>query len=103
MALGEILYNSHKGQSQKYEVSCPELDFLVEFSKEFKEVLGSRMVGGGFGGCTLNLIHEDAVEGYVERVSMAYEKTFGINLSHFVSVPSDGTTIIKQTNEAESK
>nr|WP_299346328.1 galactokinase [Allomuricauda sp.] len=103
MALGEILYNSHKGQSQKYEVSCAELDFLVEFSKEFKEILGSRMVGGGFGGCTLNIIHEDAVEGYVERVSMAYEKTFGINLSHFVSVPSDGTTIIKQTNEAESK
>ena len=91
--LGELLYRSHEGQSKKYEVSCPELDFLVEFSKGVKEILGSRMVGGGFGGCTLNLIHKDAVNDYVERVSRAYEKNFDISLSHFVTVPSQGTTI----------
>ncbi|SHG90624.1 galactokinase [Flagellimonas flava] len=97
LELGELLYRSHKGQSEKYEVSCPELDFLVEFSKGTKEILGSRMVGGGFGGCTLNLINKDAVVDYVERASIAYEKKFKIKLSHFVTVPSQGTSITKQT------
>ncbi|MBS9462900.1 galactokinase [Flagellimonas sp. 389] len=99
LELGNLLYSSHKGQSEKYEVSCPELDFLVEFSKGTKEILGSRMVGGGFGGCTLNLIHKDAVVGYVERSSIAYEKKFKIKLSHFVTAPSRGTSITKQRHD----
>lgn len=101
--LGRLLYKSHKGQSEKYEVSCPELDFLVKFSKGFKEILGSRMVGGGFGGCTLNLIHKDAITDFVDKVSKAYERNFKIKLSHFVTVPSQGTSVIKQTNEVRFK
>ena len=97
------MYKSHKGQSEKYEVSCPELDFLVKFSKGFKEILGSRMVGGGFGGCTLNLIHKDAITDFVDKVSKAYERNFKIKLSHFVTVPSQGTSVIKQTNEVRFK
>jgi galactokinase len=97
--LGELLYASHLGQRNMYEISCEELDFLVEFSKGFKEILGSRMMGGGFGGCTLNLIHKDALNEYVERVSKAYMRNFKIKLSHFVSVPSQGTIILKKDNE----
>ncbi len=92
--LGELLYESHEGQRVKYEVSCPELDFLVKFSKDESGILGSRMMGGGFGGCTLNIIHKDAVSSYVERASRAYEKTFKIKLSYFITVPSEGTSIV---------
>ena len=92
--LGKLLYASHEGQSKDYEVSCPELDFLVELSKEEPTILGSRMMGGGFGGCTLNLIHKNSVDGYVARAAEAYQKEFGIALSNFQTVPSAGTHLI---------
>ncbi|RPD90076.1 galactokinase, partial [Aureibaculum marinum] len=59
--LGENMYKTHEGLQNLYEVSCPELDFLVDFSKKYDEVIGARMMGGGFGGCTINIIHRDAV------------------------------------------
>ncbi|WP_245625638.1 galactokinase [Flagellimonas eckloniae] len=93
---GELLYESHQGLSKKYEVSCDELDFLVDFSKSKKDVLGARMMGGGFGGCTLNLIHKDSVDNFVEKVAKAYKENFGIVLSSFICVPSQGTSIIKK-------
>ena len=55
-ALGALLYQSHDGLSNKFKVSCVELDFLVKEAKQNKNVLGARMMGGGFGGCTINLI-----------------------------------------------
>lgn len=94
VGLGELLYKSHSGQRLKYEVSCPELDFLVDMAKEEKSVLGARMVGGGFGGCTLNIIHKDGVGRFLERVTGAYYAKFGIALSHFITRPSQGTRII---------
>lgn len=95
-AVGKLMYRTHEGLSQKYQVSCPELDFLVDRSKEWKEVLGARMVGGGFGGCTLNIIHKDAVEVFLKETSLAYKKKFSLELSSFQTVPSQGTTIIKK-------
>jgi len=92
---GQLMYASHHGLSQVYEVSCKELDFLVEFSKTHKSVLGSRMMGGGFGGCTINIIHKDAIVGYVDQVSKAYQKEFNINLDYFEALPSEGTHILK--------
>lgn len=92
--LGALMYETHEGLSVKYEVSCPELDYLVEISKEEPQTLGARMMGGGFGGCTLNLIHEDAIEGFVQKASKAYTSKFGINLTHFQTVPSQGTHLI---------
>ena len=94
--VGELIYQSHQGLSEKYEVSCDELDFLVQFSKNDPQVLGARMMGGGFGGCTLNLIHEDAVDAFVKKAAMAYKKEFGIELSHFQTVPSLGTHLIQK-------
>ena len=66
------MYASHEGLQHKYEVSCPELDFLVDYSRDKDFIYGSRMMGGGFGGCTLNLIEEDKIEDYIEEVSAAY-------------------------------
>lgn len=90
---GELMYQSHNGLQYLYDVSCPELDFLVEFSKSDEQVLGSRMMGGGFGGCAINLIHKDAVDDYVALVSKAYKKHFGIELTPFITTPSQGTSI----------
>jgi len=93
--VGELLYETHDGLSKMYEVSCPELDFLVEFSKKYDSVLGARMMGGGFGGCTINLVHEDAIEEFVKAASAAYEKGCKLKLTWFEASPSEGTSIIR--------
>lgn len=78
---GKLIYQSHEGLQNLYEVSCNELDFLVNFSKKYDYVIGSRMMGGGFGGCTINLIHEDYINEYIEKVSIAYKEEFSITLT----------------------
>lgn len=90
---GELMYASHKGLRHKYEVSCKELDFMVDFSRDYQEVIGSRMMGGGFGGCTINLIHKDKVDTYIKEIGSSYKETFGIDLTAFVATPSEGTQI----------
>jgi galactokinase len=90
---GTLMYGSHDGLQHKYQVSCPELDFLVEFSRDKAAILGSRMMGGGFGGCTLNLIHKDAIETYTKQVSEAYQEEFNIKLDAYIAMPDKGTTI----------
>lgn len=92
--LGQLMYETHAGLQHGYEVSCAELDFLVEFSKSQDQILGARMMGGGFGGCTINLIHEDILEDFRREVSDAYEQKFNLKLSSFVVSPSAGTTIV---------
>jgi galactokinase len=72
--LGALMYDSHKGLRNKYEVSCPELDFLVDATQNLKEVKGARMMGGGFGGCTINLVEKSSCEKVIEKVSNAYSK-----------------------------
>jgi len=88
---GQLLYEAHEGISRLYEVSCPESDFLVDFSKKHIEVLGARQIGGGFGGCILNIVHADAVEHFIRESSEAYRKKFGIDLEAFEVRPSRGT------------
>jgi len=90
---GTLMYQSHEGLQNLYQVSCDELDFLVNFSRENQHILGSRMMGGGFGGCTINIIHEDAVEDYTKNVSEAYKNHFNLELTAIVVSPSQGTTI----------
>jgi len=76
-ALGDLMYEAHWGLSQAYEVSCEELDFLVMLAEEDKfAVIGSRMMGGGFGGCTINLIKRDQEEIFKEKVRQKYFATF---------------------------
>ncbi|UII77197.1 galactokinase [Flagellimonas sp. HMM57] len=96
-AMGKLMYLTHEGLSKKYEVSCPELDFLVELTKNESQILGARMMGGGFGGCTLNLIHKDAIEQFIKKAARAYKDEFSIELSHFQTLPSQGTILLNDT------
>jgi len=92
--LGSLLYASHDGLQHQYKVSCQELDFLVQQAKNNKHVLGARMMGGGFGGCTINLIARDHVESFTESASNAYKKNFGHECSVYQVELSDGTHIV---------
>ncbi len=79
-ALGQLLYQSHSSLQNDYEVSCPELDFLVQQTYDKEYILGSRMMGGGFGGCTINIIEKSRVGEFVEMASGEYRNRFGIDL-----------------------
>ncbi len=92
--LGKLLYESHKGLNELYEVSCPELNFLVAFTFDEPGVLGARMMGGGFGGCTINLIKKDSEATFKTKIKIAYEKEFGIPLQSYQVNLSDGTTYV---------
>jgi len=92
--LGSLMYRSHEGLSTLYGVSCAELDFLVDFSKSFENVLGARMMGGGFGGCTINIVHQDGMDGFIAAASTAYENKFNIQLTSFEALPGEGTSIV---------
>ena len=89
---GMLMYESHYGLKELYEVSCEQLDFMVDISKNYDYVLGSRMMGGGFGGCTINLIHSDFIDSYIDLVSKQYYNRFSIHLSPIVTEISDGIT-----------
>lgn len=89
--LGKMLYASHEGLSKDYEVSCKELDWLVEFVKKEDAVLGARMMGGGFGGCTINLVREDAVDTLIENVKHLYTHYNQLPLDAYIVQPEDGT------------
>ncbi|MDX1828958.1 MAG: galactokinase [Lutibacter sp.] len=91
--LGNNMYKTHNGLQHQYEVSCTELDFLVDFSKKYEDVLGARMMGGGFGGCTINVVHSKEVTKFIEDSSIAYYKKFNIKLTAFEAMPSEGTSI----------
>jgi galactokinase len=77
-ALGALLNQSHHGLSKQYQVSCPELDFMAHWSQRQTGVLGARMMGGGFGGCTLNLIHKNELSLWSKEALNIYQKKFGI-------------------------
>jgi galactokinase len=73
---GKKMYETHEGLSKDYEVSCEELDFLVDFTKNDPDILGSRMMGGGFGGCTINIIKEAVIPSFKENISKAFQARF---------------------------
>lgn len=89
------MFATHEGLSKEYEVSCKELDYLVSYVKNNPGVIGARMMGGGFGGCTINIIQKDAVEGLVSKLTEAYFKNMGRELKYYLVSIEDGTTLIK--------
>lgn len=93
-AFGKKMYESHNGLSKMYEVSCKELDFLVEKVSGNPGVLGARMMGGGFGGCTINLVKDTAVNTLISEISEAYNTAFGHQAKAYVTKIEDGTTIL---------
>jgi galactokinase len=87
--VGRKMYETHEGLSKKYTVSCPELDFLNDQAKKYG-VTGSRVMGGGFGGCTINLVKDDKMEEFVKNATEAYEKEFNIKPKVYDVVIKDG-------------
>ncbi|MGB4398304.1 MAG: galactokinase [Daejeonella sp.] len=92
-AFGKKMFETHKGLSELYEVSCKELDLLVDIVKDDPNVLGARMMGGGFGGCTINLIKHEAVADLIVKVSEAYKKETGVEMLVYKVLVEDGTGI----------
>lgn len=90
---GKLMYETHKGLSEYYEVSCKELDFLVAQAKE-NNVTGSRVMGGGFGGCTINIIRKDHLQQTISNITSAYKTAFNIDADVLEVKVSDGTHII---------
>lgn len=93
-SLGKKMFGSHNGLSAMYHVSCKELDWLVDHVKNNDAVLGARMMGGGFGGCTINLIHENAIQPLIDIVKPAYEEAMGLPLTYYVATIENGTEIV---------
>ncbi|MDN3643586.1 galactokinase [Lutimonas halocynthiae] len=92
--LGKLIYASHHGLQNQYKVSCEELNFLVDLAKACPNIAGSRMMGGGFGGCTINIIKKEAVASYSKSVSEAYLQQFGKSCSIYDIALSDGTHLL---------
>ncbi|TDD78061.1 galactokinase [Flavobacterium caseinilyticum] len=91
--LGKLMFETHQGLSVDYEVSCVELDFLVNTVKEVKSVIGSRLMGGGFGGCTINLIKKGQEENVKNKLSGLYQDEFGIELKIYDVKIGNGTSL----------
>ncbi|MGB5369213.1 MAG: galactokinase [Flavobacteriaceae bacterium] len=89
--VGKLLYEAHEGIRRDYEVSCVESDFLVDFTKDLTGVLGARQTGGGFGGCTLNLVHGSFLDEFIAKATISYEEAFQIVLEAYEVRPSQGT------------
>ncbi len=92
--LGKEMFKTHEGLSKEYEVSCKELDFLVNAVKNNDAVLGARMMGGGFGGCTINLIEEDAIDELTKSISETYQREMKLPLTTYIAQIENGTEII---------
>ena len=91
---GALMYETHEGLSKDYEVSCKELDFLVDLTKGNPQIYGSRMMGGGFGGCTINIIEKSAVEEINGKILKEFEKKFNKKADVYITSISNGTEII---------
>ncbi|HHW13084.1 MAG TPA: galactokinase [Firmicutes bacterium] len=91
---GELLNQSHDSLREDYEVSCAEIDLLVTLARKVEGVLGARITGGGFGGCTVNLIHAGAVDEFTRRVLPEYRKRTGMEAQVYVSTAANGAEIL---------
>ena len=93
-SFGKRMFETHYGLKDLYEVSCDELDLLVDLVKDNPNVLGARMMGGGFGGCTINLVKREAVEDLIAQVSASYHAKTGSEMLIYLVEIEDGTSII---------
>ncbi len=92
--LGKKMFATHDGLSNMYQVSCKELDWLVDRVRNNPNVIGARMMGGGFGGCTINLVKENAIDELVASLKVNYEMEMELPLTYYVSSIDNGTEII---------
>lgn len=93
-AFGKLMNESHVSLRDDYEVSCPEMDILAEEAWKRPGVLGSRMTGGGFGGCTVSIVENSSVDAFIEQVGAAYEKRTGIKADFYVVDIGQGAGVL---------
>lgn len=93
-AFGEKMYETHKGLSKLYQVSCAELDFLVDEAKKTGKVFGARMMGGGFGGCTINILKETDADEVISVLTQAYKQKYNIDMPSYRVKIKDGTSVL---------
>ena len=91
---GELMYQSHEGLRDEYEVSCKELDLLNSIARRSDDVVGARMMGGGFGGCTINIVKKDKTEIFCEEIEKEYLDKTGTQLKIYKVKIADGTGLI---------
>ncbi len=95
-AFGKRMFQSHEGLRQDYEVSCKELDVLVDIARGQPGLLGSRMMGGGFGGCTINLVEEEQVNSFTETIRKKYKDKVGKETEIYVTQISSGAKVLER-------
>lgn len=93
--LGKLMFETHDGLSKDYEVSCAELDYLVDIAKAEEDVIGSRLMGGGFGGCTITLVKKGSENAIKEKFTKLYADQFNIELKIYDIKISNGTSLYK--------
>jgi len=93
--LGKLMFETHDGLSKDYEVSCAELDYLVDLAKAEEDVIGSRLMGGGFGGCTITLVKKGRENAIKEKFTKLYADRFNIELKIYDVKVSNGTSLYK--------
>jgi len=89
-----LLYESHQGLQKQYKVSCDELDFLVKKAKLSSDVLIARMMGGGFDGCTLNIVKTESLETFKKDIAKSYKEAFNNDCPIYNVNLSEGTRLI---------
>ncbi len=92
---GRLMFQTHKGLSELYEVSCSELDYLETEAKMQYDVIGSRMMGGGFGGCTINLISKNKRDEVISNIVSSYQRVYDIQPEVYIVETSNGTCEVK--------
>ncbi|KAL7507347.1 hypothetical protein ACHAXN_004543 [Cyclotella atomus] len=92
--VGQLMNESHASMRDDYEVSCKEIDILVELAQSFEGVYGSRLTGGGFGGCTVTLVREDVSQALMDYLKEQYKVKIGLDCVCFKTCPSDGARVL---------
>jgi len=96
-SFGAKMNETHEGLSKLYQVSCKELDFLAEEAKAHPAVLGARMMGGGFGGCTINIVKNEEIETFISQLRKDYMNAFNIELKSYIVKVNDGSSQVTAT------
>jgi galactokinase len=102
LTLGQFLYASHQSLARDYEVSSPELDLMVQLASRLEGVVGARMTGAGFGGCTVNLVRETAIDAFRGQVIESYRRRTGLSAEMYVCEAVDGLRIIAEADAPAS-
>ncbi|MCW3116427.1 MAG: galactokinase, partial [Chitinophagaceae bacterium] len=92
-AFGKKMYETHTGLSHQYEVSCKELDFIADECRKEKNIIGARMMGGGFGGCVISIMKEEDIESITRKISNEYLEKMNRKLKVYITEIGNGTSL----------